>query len=70
LKFSELVDKARYGMATRLLATSDRSLAEITYLLGYSEESAFIRAFRRWMNCTPLDYRRSLAAPVTRGEAH
>jgi len=59
LKFNELLDKARYGLATRLLATSDRSLAEITYLLGYSEESAFIRAFRRWMSCTPNDYRRS-----------
>jgi len=70
LKFNELVDKARYGMATRLLATSNRSLAEITYLLGYSEESAFIRAFRRWMNCTPLDYRRSLATPGLRDEAH
>jgi AraC-like DNA-binding protein len=65
LKFNELTDKARCGMARRLLATSDRSLAEITYLLGYSEESAFIRAFRRWMSCTPVDYRRSLLAPAT-----
>lgn len=65
LKFNELVDKARCAMARRLLATTERSLAEITYLLGYSEESAFIRAFRRWMSCTPLDYRRSLSAPAT-----
>jgi AraC-like DNA-binding protein len=39
--------------------TTGHSLAEIAYLLGYSEETAFIRAFRRWMNCTPGDYRRS-----------
>lgn len=64
LKFNDLVDKARCGTARRLLATSERSLAEITYLLGYSEESAFIRAFKRWMSCTPLDYRRSLGAPA------
>jgi len=59
LRFNELLDKARYDLATRLLATSDHSLAEITWLLGYSEESAFIRAFRRWMGCTPSEYRRS-----------
>ena len=59
LKFTELLDKTRYGLATRLLVTSDHSLAEITWLLGYSEQSAFIRAFRRWMGCTPNDYRRS-----------
>jgi|SRR5579872_1467000 len=64
LKFNELLDKARCGLATRLLATTDRSLPEITYLLGYSEESAFIRAFRRWMGRTPLDYRRSMRDPA------
>jgi AraC-like DNA-binding protein len=62
LRLSELVDKARFGLATRLLATSDYSLAEITYLVGFSEESAFIRAFRRLLGCTPLDYRRSIRA--------
>jgi AraC-like DNA-binding protein len=64
LKFNELLDKARYDLATRLLATSAHSLAEITYLLGYSEESAFIRAFRRWMSCTPNDYRHSARSGV------
>ncbi len=64
LKFNELLDKARYDLATRLLATSAHSLAEITYLLGYSEESAFIRAFRRWMSCTPNDYRHSVRSGV------
>jgi AraC-like DNA-binding protein len=59
LRFNELLDAARKELATRLLVTTTRSLAEITYLLGYSEETAFIRAFRRWMNCTPGDYRRT-----------
>jgi AraC-like DNA-binding protein len=45
-----------------LLATTDYSLAEITYLVGFSEESAFIRAFRRLLACTPVDYRRSIRA--------
>jgi AraC-like DNA-binding protein len=60
LRFSELLDRARFELATKLLATTDYSLAEITYFVGFSEESAFIRAFRRLMGCTPLDYRRSI----------
>lgn len=60
LRFSELLDKARFGLATRLLATTAYSLAEITYLVGFSEESAFIRAFRRLLGCTPVEYRRSI----------
>lgn len=59
LRFNDLIDVARKELATRLLVTTGHSLAEIAYLLGYSEETAFIRAFRRWMNCTPGDYRRS-----------
>jgi AraC-like DNA-binding protein len=59
LRFNQLLDAARKELATRLLVTTTRSLADITYLLGYSEETAFIRAFRRWMSCTPGDYRRS-----------
>jgi AraC-like DNA-binding protein len=59
LRFNELLDMSRKELATRLLGTTTRSLSEITYLLGYSEETAFIRAFRRWMGCTPNDYRRS-----------
>jgi AraC-like DNA-binding protein len=67
LRFNTLVDIARKELATRLLATTTRSLAEITYLLGYSEETAFIRAFRRWMGCTPNDYRRSTRRGTTLG---
>lgn len=65
LRFNELLDIARKELATRLLVTTTRLLAELTYLLGYSEETAFIRAFRRWMNCTPGDYRRSTRQAVS-----
>ena len=33
------------------------SLSEIAFLLGYSELSAFSRAFRRWHGMSPRDYR-------------
>ena len=36
------------------------SLSEIAFLTGYSEQSAFNRAFKRWMGMTPAAYRKSL----------
>jgi AraC-like DNA-binding protein len=35
------------------------AIAEIAFLLGFSEASAFHRAFKRWCGSTPADYRRS-----------
>jgi AraC-like DNA-binding protein len=36
------------------------SLTEVAFLLGYSELSAFNRAFKRWTRFTPLDYQRRM----------
>lgn len=38
------------------------SLSEIALLLGYSEQSAFNRAFRRWTGLTPLAYQKQAVA--------
>jgi AraC-like DNA-binding protein len=59
--FVEVLDRARHAAALRFLAEADVSLGEISFLLGFSQTSAFNRAFKRWCNTTPLDYRRSLA---------
>lgn len=50
----------RFKLARMYLADSRLSSAEIALLLGYSEQSAFTRAFRTWSGSTPLDYRRRL----------
>jgi AraC-like DNA-binding protein len=34
-------------------------VAEVAYLLGFSEPSAFHRAFKRWTGKTPLEYKKS-----------
>lgn len=41
-----------------LLRETRPSLAEIAYEMGYSEDSAFNRAFRGWTGCTPQLYRK------------
>jgi len=56
--FKTLVDDTRHRFALRYLADPDHTLTEIAYLLGYSETSAFNRAFRRWTGSTPSEHRR------------
>lgn len=58
--FRALVDDARRGMAKQYLAEQHRTVAQVGLLLGYAEVATFYRAFRRWYQMTPLEYRRSL----------
>lgn len=57
LSFQALVDSARRDLAEGLLMQSDYSLAEVAFLTGFSEQSAFTRAFKRWSSQTPAAYR-------------
>ena len=59
--FQILRDETRRTLAERYLADT-HSLAEISFLLGFSEPSAFFRAFKRWTGLTPIERRASLRA--------
>ena len=56
--FKMLVDDTRRRFALSYLRDRKHTLTDIAYLLGYSEVSAFNRAFRRWTGSTPSDHRR------------
>ena len=43
------------------LADPKLAIFEVAFLLGYSEPSAFNRAFRRWTGTSPSDFRRQAA---------
>jgi AraC-like DNA-binding protein len=49
-------EDVRRALATRYL-DEDLSIAEISFLLGFSEPSAFFRAFKRWTGLTPVESR-------------
>ena len=60
LSYSELVEDSRRNLAEVYLKQRNLSLSEIAFLLGYSELSAFSRAFRRWTGFSPREYRGKL----------
>lgn len=57
IDFTTLFDEVRRDMAVDWLTTTSRTVSDIAASLGYSEQSAFNRAFRRWFDATPLAYR-------------
>ena len=60
LSFQMLTEETRREIATAMLQEKRYALSEIAFLTGYSEQSAFNRAFKRWMGVTPAIYRKSL----------
>jgi AraC-like DNA-binding protein len=55
--FQALVDGVREELARYYLRDGTRPLGEVAYLCGYSELSAFLRAFKRWTKQTPSEFR-------------
>lgn len=57
--FKLLRDQVLHQMAEQLLRESPR-LTEVADALGFSDESAFVKAFRRWSGMTPGQFRQGL----------
>jgi AraC-like DNA-binding protein len=58
--FRALVEDTRRRAAAHYLSNRSLSIAEVSYLVGFSEVAAFHRAFRRWHGRTPREFRDSL----------
>ena len=58
--FNKELDRYRERLACRLLYRTNQSIDEIVYLTGFSEPSTFYRAFRRWRDETPIQYRQRM----------
>jgi len=57
ISYQVLLDEVRKAAAGRYLDESTLAISEIGYVLGYSEPAAFHRAFRRWYDTTPEQFR-------------
>ena len=61
LSFQTLTEDTRRELAEGLLRDEQYSLAEVAFLTGFSEQSSFTRAFKRWLGTTPASYRKTRA---------
>ena len=55
--FLVILDELRADLGRKYLSDKSLSLAEVAYLLGYADASAFSHAFRRWTGKTPSQMR-------------
>ena len=57
--FRTLLETVRKDLASTYLHDPDIEFAEVAFLLGFSDQSAFSRAFRRWTGHSPSEARKS-----------
>ena len=62
VSFQSLVEEVRQREAERHLKENSVSISEVAFLLGFSELSAFSRAFKRWTGESPGQFRAKVAA--------
>ena len=62
MTYKGVLEKTRYDLALRYLDDPTKSVTDVTFLLGFSEQSAFTRAFKRWNGSAPTAYRAERAA--------
>ena len=55
--YQKLIDEARRQLAEKLLRRTEYALNEVAFLTGFSDQSAFTRAFKRWAGQTPRSFR-------------
>ncbi|MCG6190063.1 AraC family transcriptional regulator [Maribellus maritimus] len=58
LTFRDLIKRIQEEVSKDLLKNSERSIAEIAFEAGFSEQSAFSRAFKNWTNQSPVEFRK------------
>lgn len=59
ITFQQILDQARKDIASRYLSQKKIPICDIALLLGFSEQSAFNHAFRRWTGLTPGQFRKT-----------
>ncbi len=56
--YQKVLDQIRRELSVYYLRNSDMAIYEVGFLLGFLETSSFNRAFKRWYNLSPSDFRR------------
>jgi AraC-like DNA-binding protein len=56
--YRQLVQDTQQKISSELLRNTTETVSEIAFQAGFSEQSAFNRAFKRWTGQSPLEYRK------------
>ncbi|MEO1262614.1 MAG: AraC family transcriptional regulator ligand-binding domain-containing protein [Bacteroidota bacterium] len=59
LTFRALIERTQQEISKDLLSHSSQSVSEIAFQAGFSEQSAFNRAFKRWTGKSPTTFRQN-----------
>jgi len=60
--FTAILEKVRKSIAINRLRHSDVSIIQLANYLGYADNSAFTRSFKRWTGKTPQQWKKDLGA--------
>lgn len=60
MTFSKYINSKRISYAEQLLTDPTLSITEVAISSGFSSQSAFIRMFKQFNDCTPSDFRKML----------
>jgi AraC-like DNA-binding protein len=61
LSYRDVLDNTRKNLAEDYLRRNKHSHAGIAFMLGFSDQSNFARAFKRWTSLTPGQFQESLS---------
>jgi AraC-like DNA-binding protein len=59
VSYRDLIKKTQETIAKDMLHNTEQSIGEIAFLTGFSEQSAFNRAFKKWTDLTPSEFRKA-----------
>lgn len=62
VNFQKLKNELRCDTAMNLLKLQELTIEEVSEKVGFSEQSTFYRAFKKWTGVTPGEYRNTYLA--------
>jgi len=57
--YRQLLQETQHQVSSELLTNTTETVSEIAFQTGFSEQSAFNRAFKRWTGLSPVEFRKS-----------
>ena len=57
--YRDILESTRQALAEKYLRDGDFSQAEIAFMVGFSDQSNFARAFKRWTGMSPGQFQKA-----------